>query len=272
MDRTKNHNVPRREFMTTTVAAGLGIACAGLLNRAEALTDKRHRHSMDPLAVHGMLLFGEKTVYLSHLPLFGTTTPHRYQVILEVTLTKTGSDPRAAYVQDRRQHPATKFYTFEPEPFVLTDLTSNDQPRRSFKGKIFRDHFEREGVAINRDVTATVTRVIHFREFDPAAAGLPQLEYFLFGQDQELFLAHLITRPPDFDQIVSVVKTTPPFPTEALGKGVPITFPARLNTPANRIRTSAQVIGQAKKTDGSLTQVRIQSKTEMYFEAGELSE
>ena len=98
MNRTKSHDMRRREFMTTTAAAALGIASAGLINRPEALAGKWHPHSVDQVAVHGMLLFGENTVYLSHLPLFGTTTPHRYQVVLEVTLAKAGGDPQAAYV------------------------------------------------------------------------------------------------------------------------------------------------------------------------------
>ncbi len=270
MNRIKDHDIGRREFVATSATAALGIACAGLTNRAKAVTDSRSLHSADQVAVHGMLLFGGKTVYLSHLPLFGTT-PHRYQVILEVALTKAGGDPHADYVQDRLRHPATKFYTFEPELFVLPDLNPKNQLRSSFKGKIFRGHFERTGIAINRDVTATVTRVIHFREFDPQAAGLPQLEYFLFGKSQELFLAHLITKPPDFDQIVPVVKTDQPFTDEALGLSVPITFPGKMNAPAKRIKASSQVIGQMKKADGSPVQVKLQTKAELYFEAGELA-
>jgi hypothetical protein len=271
MNRIKHDEIKRREFLTTTATAALGIACAGLRNPAEALTIK-HLHSADNLAVHGMLLFGENTAYLSHLPLFGAATPHHYQVILEVTLTKAGSDAQAAYVQDRRRHPSTKIYTFEPEPFVLPDLNSKDQPRRSFKGKVFRGHFEKTGVPINRDVTATVTRVIHFREFDPQAGGLPQLEYFLFGKKQESFLAHLITRPPDFDQIVPVAKTDQSFTDEALGQSVSVTFPGTANAPPKRIKASPQVIGQVKKADGSLAQIKLQTKAEVYFEAGELAD
>ena len=42
-----------------------------------------------------------------------------------------------------------------------------------------------------RDVNVTVTRVVHFRKFDPAATKPAQLEYLLFGKGTELFLAHL---------------------------------------------------------------------------------
>lgn len=272
MNRTKTDDIGRRDFITLAAAAAFGAACAGLKTRAETLTGKRHLHSADQMAVHGMLLFGQKSVYLSHLPLFGTTTPHRYQVILEVALTKAGSDPQAAYVQDRRAHPSTKIYTFEPEPFVLSELNPTNALRRSFKGKVFRGHFEKTGVAIIRDVTATVTRVIHFREFDPQAAGLPQLEYFLFGKNQELYLAHLITRPPDFDQILPVAKADQSFSDDELGRTVPITFPGKTNTPTKRIKASQQVIGQMKKADGSAAQIKLQTKAEAYFEAGELAD
>ena len=50
-----------------------------------------------------MLMFGEGAVYFSHLPMF--MSPHDYQAIFAVTLTLQGSDPQAAYVQDRDQWP-----------------------------------------------------------------------------------------------------------------------------------------------------------------------
>jgi hypothetical protein len=46
------------------------------------MPEVRHDHP-DPNATfgtHGMLLFGEETLYLSHLPMF--MSPHNFQVIL----------------------------------------------------------------------------------------------------------------------------------------------------------------------------------------------
>jgi hypothetical protein len=272
MSKTNHNNGGRREFLLASAAATLGFAYRGIpgIKAPDAITN-HHAGLADPPATHGMLFFGEKSIYLSHLPMFSMTV-HRYQVILEVTLTKAGDDPQAAYVKDRRQHPATKFYTFVPDPFVLPELDPANPQRSSFKGAIVRGHFERGGKSINENVVANVTRVVHFRKFDPAAAGLPQLEYFLFGKNQELFLAHLITKPPDFDQIVPVAKTDQPFTDEALGQGVPITFPGKLNKPAQRIKASSQVIGQVKKADGSPGQVKLQTKAELYFETGDLAD
>lgn len=275
MSKTNHNNTGRREFLLASAAATLGFAYRGIpAIGAAASTTNHHAGLADPPGTHGMLLFGEKSVYLSHLPMFGRTV-HRYQVILEVTLTKAGGDPQAAYVQDRRQHPATRIYTFEPEPFVLPELDPKNPQRRSFKGTIFRGHFEhpeRGAKPINENVVANVTRVVHFREFDPQASGLPQLEYFLFGKDKDLFLAHLITRPPDFDQVLSVTQTDRKFTDEELSKGAPIIFPGKKNTPSQRIKAAQQVIGQVKDgSGGAAKMVKLRPGVQFYFMAEELA-
>jgi hypothetical protein len=274
MNKT-NHNTGRREFLLASAAATLGFAYRGIcgIKAADSMTN-HHAGLADPPAGHGMLLFGEKSIYLSHLPLFSMTV-HRYQVILEVTLTKAGGDPQAAYVQDRRRHPSTKIYTFDPDPFVLPELDPANPQRSSFTGTIFRGHFEhpeRGAKPINENVVANVTRVVHFRKFDPQASGLPQLEYFLFGKDKDLFLAHLITSPPDFDQVLSVTQTDRKFTDEELSKGAPIIFPGKKNTPGQRIKAAQQVIGQVKEASGGTAKmVKLRPGVQFYFNSDELA-
>lgn len=272
MSETNHNNTGRREFLLASAAATLGFAYRGIpeIKAADLMTN--HNAALaDPPATHGMLLFGEKSIYLSHLPMFSMTV-HRYQVILEVTLTKAGADPQAAYVKDRRQHPATKIYTFVPDPFVLPELDPANPQRSSFKGSIFRGHFERGGKSINEDVVVNVTRVVHFHKFDPQASGLPQLEYFIFGKDQDLFLAHLITRPPDFDQVMSISQTDRKFTDEELSKGAPVIFPGKRNTPGQRIKPAQQVIGQVKEAGGGAAKmIKLRPGVQFYFEAGELA-
>lgn len=275
MSKTNHNCTGRREFLLASAAATLGLAYRGIpeINAAGSMTN-HHAGLVDPSATHGMLLFGEKSIYLSHLPMFSMTV-HRYQVILEVTLTKAGGDPQAAYVKDRQQHPATRIYTFVPDPFVLPELDPKNPQRSSFKGSIFRGHFEhpeRGGKSINENVVANVTRVVHFRKFEQQAARLPQLEYFIFGKDQDLFLAHLITSPPDFDQVMSVNQTDRKFTDEELSKGAPIIFPGKKNTPAQRIKPAQQVTGQVKEAGGSAAKmVKLRPGVQFYFEAGELA-
>mgnify|MGYP003693773227 CR=1 FL=1 len=57
-----------------------------------------HRDPNATFGTHGMLLFGDETLYLSHLPMF--MSPHNFQVILAVTL----NDEAAGRLHDSRAH------------------------------------------------------------------------------------------------------------------------------------------------------------------------
>ena len=233
-----------------------------------------HHHGHGGLAVHGMLIVGEETVYLSHLPMF-TDPKHAIQAILEVNFTAESGNPRSVYANDR-QRTGTKVYTFQPKRFVLSGLVSPDPeqppPCRFFKGNVFQGHFERGGEPILEDVVVEVTNIVHFRELDIHSQGLPQLGYLLFGKGRELFLAHLITKPPDFDQALSVRVVGHDFTDEQLGQGVLVVFPERANSIPERIRggervtAEAQLAGDAPET----VEIQVEAGTELYFEEGEL--
>jgi hypothetical protein len=83
-----------------------------------------HHSSSHEKDTHNMLVVGEKTVFLSHLPMFHGN--HGFQVILEVAFSNSGGDPQAIYAKDRQNHPETKMYTLNPEEFVLQDLFTPD--------------------------------------------------------------------------------------------------------------------------------------------------
>jgi hypothetical protein len=258
--------------------------------------------AQDVATFHGMALFGEKTAYLYHLPMFMSS--HDYQAIFEVALSREGIDLLAVYVQDRQENPPgsperpdpkSKMYAFAPiaeDPFILTDLITPANPhdpqspplRSSFKGDIFRGHFEpnhpheKMGPVILDNVVAHVTNAVLFRKFNPhhPQAALPQLEYFLFGKGQELFLAHVVTKPPDFDQVLGVQVDTHPFTDDELRQGVLVTFPGRENSADRRIQEQEQVTGQvqvpAQRPDGphSLA-VQLKAGTQFYFDTKDLS-
>jgi hypothetical protein len=249
-----------------------------------------HRHE-DEASTHGMLLFGERTAYLSHLPMF--SSPHNYQAIFEVTLSK-----EEAYTNDREAHPEFKMYSLVPtERFVLTDLvtfTSSGSPhtpqplRSSFSGNIFRGHFETfhihekpesvppKPVPGLDDVVAQVTNVVIFRQLDTYAQApplLPQLEYFLFGKGQELFLTHVISQSPDFDQVLGVQVDDHQFTDDELRRGVLVTFPERTNSESQRIQEQEQVLGEVRAPGHSGSQplaVQLKAGTEFYFETDDL--
>src|SRR4029077_12573926 len=213
------HPHGRREFLKSGAAALVAAACARQAVGAASL--------QDDTSVHGMLIVGQDTVYLSHLPIFGA--PHDYQVILEASFAKPGSDPQGDYFKDRKKT-AAKVYTLEPDRFILPRLTAST-PLHSFTANIYRGHFEqfpnqraKDAARIGQSVNVTVTRVIHFRKFDPAAAKPAQLEYLLFGKGAELFLAHLITSPPDFDQVLAATATGHTFTDQELSQGTRLRF------------------------------------------------
>jgi uncharacterized protein (UPF0264 family) len=166
-----------------------------------------HEHDPHHGAVHGMLIVGDDTTYLSHLPTF--SPPHNYQVILRVSFAKPGGDPKADYLADRKKTGATA-YTLKPDIlFLMPELVSTDPaspPLRNFTGTVFRGNFFKgEGAVVVTGVQVTVEAVVHFREFTPAAED-DRAEYLLFGPDGFRFAARYIKQAPDFDQVLSLAK------------------------------------------------------------------
>jgi hypothetical protein len=276
VSKTAQSKIERREFLKYGAPAAIGACRLGFGFAPEAKMNGQSPNG-DPEAEHNMLIVGQQTVFLSHLPMFNPppkVSPHRYQVILEATFTKSGSAPQAVYVNDRKNNPKTKIYTLNPDKFVLPTLVSSGfgSPLSHFKARIYRGHFEKPGKhLLASDVDVNVKKVIHFREFDPHARPLDQLEYILFGKGKELFLAHFITRPPDFDQILSVNITDHSFSDEELGKGLRVTF-SRPNSIPQRLRENQEAVGEARDASGISGPVKLRLKpgVEFYFEEGEL--
>jgi hypothetical protein len=268
----------RRDFLK---GSALALAGVGFLGRA-AETPSLAAPLLQTCdsGTHNMLVVGEKTVFLSHLPMFrdqaddGTlvTTPHRFQAIFEATFTGTGNNAQAqaAYFTDRRQHQATKMYTLNPmQEFVLASLVA-PRTRRPFKGRVFRGHQERPGhVAILNGVDVTVKNVIYFREFDANATRPDKLEYLIFGKGDELFMAHLLAASPDFDQIVSVQLTDQKLTDEQLAKGVRVVLADRGNSATSRIKEGQQAAGEIN-VGGTAKKLQVKVLREFYFEEGEL--
>src|SRR5215203_5220104 len=97
--------------------------------------------------LHGMLLVGEDTLYLSHFPMFGHPH-HNVQAILEIILTdgpNGASTPQTVYASDRRTS-GERLYSLVPEPFFLAALvpTAPGEPCLcQFTADVYRGHFER---------------------------------------------------------------------------------------------------------------------------------
>jgi hypothetical protein len=226
---------------------------------------------------HNQMMVGEQTIYLSHLPMFMFDIEHHehnFQVILEVTLTGPGN-AQATYANDRRQNPGVRMYTMNPKPFEMIELDPQRPTRHSLTGTIFRGHLERGGEPIMHGAVAQVVNIVYFHAFERNAKPQAELEYLLFGKAPELFLAHVITRPPDFDQILSVTVSGQSLTADDLRRGIRITVPSRANTAQARIKARERVMGQAQQGGalaGQLIELSLEAGTELYFEEGELGD
>ncbi len=230
-------------------------------------------HRPAPIGVHGMLLVGgaRVPVYLSPLPMF--MAPHNFQVILEVTLDAEAS---RRFEDVHAQLGPDQLYTVKPEAFSIVDLLSVDPANEAlseFKADIFRGHFEKGGDVIASGARVGVTSVIHFRELGSADKAT-DLNYILFGGEQQSFLAHGITQPPDFDQVLSANVTPFVFTEDDLRRehfGVNITIPGRSNTPHDRLKPDGKVSGRGHAIGAhQIFDVDVEVVSEIYFEEGEL--
>ena len=282
MNRPRSNS--RRDFMKTSVAAVAGLSCFNLGLKATA--DAMNLHEDEP-NTHNMMLVGTKTAFLSHLPMFVNEgvgpqfdSPHRFQVILEATFTDGDRNLTEVYFKDRMKNPAVKMYTFNPGMFVLSHVDPKGLALKKFRGNaLIRGHLERGGTSFIGDFDpppqggtfdVNVVNVVHFHEFDPKATKPAKLEYLLFGKDSELFLAHLITKPNDFDQIISIKTPGQTFTNEDLAKGLRIEFSDRANTSKERLKEKVNAPGRLHIPGGTPQTVSVETVREFYFEEGEL--
>ena len=285
MRKKESADNSRREFLKTSASAIAGIGFLSLTSRAQPLMINPAPE--DAPNTHNMMLVGTKTAFLSHLPMFvnegvgpGFDSPHRFQVILEATFTDGDRNLTEVYFKDRIKNPAVKMYTVSPGEFVLSQVDPNGSALKKFRGNaLIRGHLERGGTSFIGDFEnppeggafdINVVNVVHFREFDPGAAKPSKLEYLLFGKGSELFLAHLITKPNDFDQIISIKTPGQTFTAEDLAKGLRIEFSNRGNTSKERLKEKVKAAGRLHIPGGVPQTVQVETAREFYFEEGEL--
>jgi len=192
-----------------------------------------------------MLAFGQNTLFLSHFPMF--MAPHDTQLVLEAVAENASGSLQKVWSDERAGHPDVGFYVMRPEKFSLSTLYTPDPPERStFAATFFRGGDE--AIPELTDVIVRVTDVIYAKRFD--ASGKPtNLTYKLFGRGEELFLAHVLSEPPDFDQILSVRLASERPSDDELKRRIEVVFPGRANTIDQRIREGAVAQARGHVTD-----------------------
>lgn len=281
-NNTQTKENSRREFLRNSVTAAAALGFLGLEVKAQALAaslppeDEPNRHNM--------MIVGSKTAYLSHLPMFEGlnpkdktefASPHRRQVIMEATFTQGSKNLTPIYLADRSSHPEVRMYTLQPSDFILGRLDPKGMALKKFEGQvIFRGHLERRPrlriIGAQGPFEVNVKNVIHFHKFNPQGVKPVRLEYLLFGKGPELFLAHFITLPNDFDQIVSVKVPGHGLTDAQLAQGMHVIIPSRDNDPLKRLREKDKAPGEFQLPGGTPKTLPLEVVREFYFEESEL--
>jgi hypothetical protein len=240
------------------------------------------------IGVHNMMVFGERSVFLSHLPMFVGLCPdrahfeteHRFQFIVEATFEqpRTQRDVTELYKQDRKQHRDIRMYSLGPQQhFALAEIfmpPGSGEPRRSFRADVHRGHLERPPEDIIKGlggIDVRIKRVVHAHEFRPDHARPENLEYLLLGTPGELFLVHRIVAPGDFDQILPVRVTDQQFSDADLRQAVRVVVPGRPNASSSRLRGGQNATAQLMRADSQAQKITLQPLREIYFEESELA-
>jgi hypothetical protein len=108
--------------------------------------------------------------------------------------------------------------------------------------------------------------------FEPKGAAKPDaLEYVLFGTPSELFLAHAIFGPPDFDHVLSVTLPGRALTAQELAGDLRVTLPDRKNVSAARLRDRDRAKATLRIGDAASTEpIEVEAGPVFYFEEGEL--
>jgi len=216
---------------------------------------------------HEFEMFGDKSIFLSHYPMFGSI--HSYQVLVEAVLKSSASDdPKQLYLAHKQKNPTARYSVSpesssgEPDYWVLPDVI---QAGKSFRANIHYQSKENHLVYLARNVTVEVTKVIYFRLFEPTDKKPDQLTYLLFGTDSETYMAHYIGSYPDFDQVlaVTIVSKNPPLSQNA--SPVTIAILGRDDSKQHRlVEKDKKIVGQV---DGKGSEVEFDVVNQVHYEA-----
>jgi hypothetical protein len=163
---------------------------------------------LPPKTNHGFSLLGERSLVLSHIPMF--MAPHQFQIFLDVTIDE---DAATAYLQDKRS--GSTDYILVSDPIVLPTLDPHSPyPLTELTGKLYRGWpFNNPNTApvVAPALKAQVKRVVHFRSILDQPL-LKDLTYLAFHTAETTYLVHELVqpadltkapKPPDFVHILS---------------------------------------------------------------------
>lgn len=227
---------------------------------------------------HGQLVFGEDVVYLHHLPfLFDHPRhPHNFQVLMRVSFTDEADEQ--AYLERRKLRPDALFTAVPPsydQDWLKETFENGLDDQELGAVRVFDEHFENfPQPEPFLSAGMMIDEVLQFRELLPTGPTADELRYMIVESEQEAFLVHELSSPPDFDQVLKVTLAPENSgPSEvSLDRGM-LRMVGAENVEGGRLTVGDALTCSAH--DGTRRMpfdVAVTVEREVYCEAGELSD
>jgi hypothetical protein len=218
---TEQPGVSRRDLL---ISGGL-VATAPLLGAARSAQSAASSSPIvDTPGVHNFFMFGSKTLYVEHMPMF-TEEKHMYQVILRVEL----PDAIMRGYRARQAGPRRTPWNLVNSASLYTLPQIKAGTLRSIQVDVYEDYSNADAAPVGSpfatDVPLEVREVLHFRHWDFNIPRPQHLTYLLFGRGGEAHLSHYIARDPDFQHIVTLRSAPAWLSRDQLAAGVEICLP-----------------------------------------------
>ena len=214
---TERPGVSRRHLL---ISGGLA-ATAPLLGAARRAPSQTSP-IVDLPGIHNFFMFGSKTLYVSHMPMF-TVEKHMYQVILRVALPDA---VMRGYLAGQGPGRTPWNLVNSEQDYALPQIKA--ATLTSFRVDVYKDYSNADAAPVGppfaKNVPLRVDEVVHFRHFDFNIPRPHNLTYLLFGRGGEAHLSHYIARDPDFQHIVTLGSVPAWLSPDQLAAGVEISL------------------------------------------------
>jgi hypothetical protein len=162
-------------------------------------------------------------LYMTHTPVIADPR-HNYQVILCGSFIK---EAHAAAYEDLRSsrygHGLVQIFHEHVSMSGLADGTVTELPRASVS--FYPSGVQTDAPEFPTEVPVSIDRVIYAHRFDPDTTYPEGLEYLMYGDEDDVFIDHHITRAPSFHSVAKLAH--PPAFWDARADALQIVVPSK---------------------------------------------
>jgi hypothetical protein len=177
---------------------------------------------------HGFVTGGRtgQKLFMTHTPVIADPR-HHFQVILQSSLTEPAHVE--AYERLRTSTYADGKVQIFHDHLSLEDIGAGivtQLPEASFE-------YYPDGVTgtevpgLEEKIPVRIDRILHFHRFDPDTEYPEGLAYLVYGDLDDVFIDHFITRAPNFHSVAKLARVPPFWTADRLGSIVKVVVPAK---------------------------------------------